>query len=390
MVLKKFQPARWLAFLTIAWGLVATFSAFVQNFAQLVACRLLLGLFEAGLFPGLVLYLTLFYNRKDIALRNAYLLGTAAIAGAVGGLVAYAVHPLDGTAGWRAWRWLILINGIPTILTGIAVPFVLPNNVETAKFLTETDRQQLVAIRSAEIGQTKSAQEFNKQDALAAVKDWKTWAFAFGSWSSNCTLYAFSVFLPTIISQLGTWNIVQTQALTVPVYAVGFITYLVNARISDQTQQRGLFIIGGTLAVIFGYILLIINLNAAASLAGTFFVAAGAYTIVGMPMSWLTVNYPRYGKRATGSGIQLTIANASGVAAPFLFSNKYAPMYVPGYAGAIGMLGVGLAIWTTLHVYFRTQNRKKRNGEQDHLMQGLTDEQIADLGDKSPRYMYTI
>jgi MFS family permease len=110
MVLKQLRPRWYLAALTFAWGMVATFSAFVQDFAGLVACRLLLGLFEAGLFPGLVVYLTIFYNKRQIALRTAYLFATAAISGAAGGLVAYAIGFLDnngeGTAGWRAWRWM--------------------------------------------------------------------------------------------------------------------------------------------------------------------------------------------------------------------------------------------------------------------------------------------
>ncbi|KAI9875456.1 MAG: hypothetical protein M1823_007473, partial [Watsoniomyces obsoletus] len=72
MIIKRLRPPRYLATLIFCWGIVATFTAFVQNFAGLVACRLLLGFFEAGFFPGIMLYLTMFYNRKNIALRTAY------------------------------------------------------------------------------------------------------------------------------------------------------------------------------------------------------------------------------------------------------------------------------------------------------------------------------
>lgn len=111
------------------YSLVATFSAFIQDFGGLIAIRLLLGLFEAGLFPGLVVYLTIFYNKRHIALRMAYLFTTAAIAGAVGGLVSYGIGFMDndpndasttpgdpgyvvppGTAGWRAWRWIFAVR----------------------------------------------------------------------------------------------------------------------------------------------------------------------------------------------------------------------------------------------------------------------------------------
>jgi MFS family permease len=101
MIIKKMQPARYLAGLVFCWGIVATFTAFCNNFAALVACRLLLGVFEAGLFPGVILYLSTFYNKKSVSLRNAYFYGTSAIAGALGGLVAYAIGELDYAGGWR-------------------------------------------------------------------------------------------------------------------------------------------------------------------------------------------------------------------------------------------------------------------------------------------------
>lgn len=93
------QPARYLAGLVLIWGLVATFTAFVNNFAALIVCRLLLGTFEAGLFPGVILYLSMFYNKRNVSLRQAWFYGTSAIAGALGGLVAYGalyLHPLAG------------------------------------------------------------------------------------------------------------------------------------------------------------------------------------------------------------------------------------------------------------------------------------------------------
>jgi MFS family permease len=122
MIIKRMQPARYLAGLVFCWGMVATFSAFVNSFGALVACRLLLGVFEAGLFPGVILYLSMcklpsnpskretdifiVYNKRNLALRQAYFYGTSAISGALGGLVAYAIGELDGAAGWSGWRWV--------------------------------------------------------------------------------------------------------------------------------------------------------------------------------------------------------------------------------------------------------------------------------------------
>ena len=390
MIIKRLKPARYLAGLCLCWGLVATFTAFVQNFAQLVACRLLLGLFEAGMFPGIMLFLTMFYNRQNIALRTAYFFATAAISGAAGGLVAYGVGFMDGTGGWRAWRWVLLIVGIPTALTAFVVPFVLPNSPQEAKFLTEQDKRNLIALREAEIGQTKSAQELHWDDVKHGLKDWPTYAFAICQYCSNTMLYSFSVFLPTIISQIGTWSRAQSQALTIPVYTVGALTYIVMGRLSDVTQRRAYFAIGGTLVSMLGYILLIANRGSGLSFAGCFLVATGCYTAVGTPLAWVGSNNPRYGKRALVSGLQLTIGNSAGVAAPFLFSNDTAPTYYSGYGGTLGLLTISTTLFTVLHLFWRRQNKRRADGLEDWKAEGKTEEEVAEMGDRSPRFMAMI
>lgn len=104
LVLKKFTPRRWIAFITIAWGIIATLTGLASSYGSLIACRLLLGAVEAGLFPGMNVYLTFFYSKKELALRVGYLFVSAAIAGALGGLLAFAIGNMDGIAGMHGWR----------------------------------------------------------------------------------------------------------------------------------------------------------------------------------------------------------------------------------------------------------------------------------------------
>jgi len=108
LVLKKLTPSRWIAFITVAWGIIATLTGIVQSYGGLIACRLLLGAVEGGLFPGMAVYLTFFYTKRELALRIGYLFVSAALAGACGGLLAYAIGHMDGTAGLRGWRWIMI------------------------------------------------------------------------------------------------------------------------------------------------------------------------------------------------------------------------------------------------------------------------------------------
>lgn len=111
LVLKKFRPSRWLTFITVGWGIVSTLTGIVQSYAGLIVARVFLGLLEGGLLPGLTVYLTLFYTKKEIALRISFLFISSALAGACGGLLAYGIGFLDGVRGYSGWRWIFIIEG---------------------------------------------------------------------------------------------------------------------------------------------------------------------------------------------------------------------------------------------------------------------------------------
>lgn len=247
-------------------------------------------------------------------------------------------------------------------------------------------------LRSSELGQTKSAQEFSKKDVRDGAKDWKTYAFAIGQFVGLSMLYSFSVFLPTIIQGMsnGAWDNKTVQALTVPVYFGGFAAYILCAFWSDKIQQRGIFVISGLAISLIGYVFLIINRGVGLSYTGTFIVALGLWTSTGLAFSWIVVNNPRYGKRAFASGMQITIGNISGVASPFLYATETGPAYYPGYGATLGMLALGIGLYTALHIYFKIQNKRKREGKCDNLMEGKTEDEIAEMGEHNPRYMYTI
>jgi MFS family permease len=329
----------------------------------------------------------MFYNRSNIGLRTSYFLATAAISGAVGGLVAYGVGFMDNVAGWRAWRWVILIVGIPTICTASIIPFVLPNSLEAAKFLTEQEKQDLRTLRATDMGQTKSAQELHKADVMEGVRDWKVYAFAVAQFCTNTMLYSFSIFLPTIIRSIGTWSTAEVQVLTIPVYVTGAVIYIITGRISDKIRRRGIFAIGGAATTIVGYCLLVPNYNTGMSFSGCFLVAAGCYTAIGTPLAWLTSNMPRYGKRAYASGVQLAVGTIGGVVAPFLFSTGTGPTYYPGYGAMIGIMLLAMLLFVVLHLFWKRQNTRRMRGEEDWKIEGMKEEEVAEMGDKSPRFM---
>ncbi|KAI0448201.1 DNA-repair protein rad2 [Xylaria telfairii] len=387
LVLKPIGPRRWLAFIVLVWGVIALAAGFVHNFGSLLALRVLLGAFEAGLFPGLNVYLTFFYTKRELALRVGYLFVSAAIAGALGGLLAYGIGHLDGVRGMSGWRWIMIIEGIPTIILGFMVLLFLPDDPENARFLTPEEKKLVAARQQRQYGYTKSAQQFSKKDMMKAFKDWKVWVFCVGQYGADTMLYGYSTFLPTIIKGLGSWSTAEVQLLTIPCYALGALSYMTIAFISDRKQTRGIFCVAFGAVSVIGYGLLISDTSAGVHYFACFLVATGLYVLVGLPLAWLPNNSPRYGKRTTANGLQLTIGNASGIMAPFIYPSIDAPRYITGNAVSLSLVGLAALAHGLLWFWYARENKRRDEGFIKPEHANLSEDELAELGDESPSSM---
>jgi hypothetical protein len=215
----------------------------------------------------------------------------------------------------------MILEGIPTFLLGIATWWILPDSPETAYFLTDEERTYAAARLRRQTGYTKSATEFHWADVKKCFLDWKVWLFCFAQFGADTMLYGFSTFLPTIIRAImPRASSATVQVLTIPCYALGAITYLVVAHFSDKQQKRALYSILLGVVSIVGYAMLISPSSSATHYAGCFLVAMGLYVCVGLPLAWLPTNLPRYGKRTSATGLQLSIANCAGIMSSFVSS----------------------------------------------------------------------
>jgi len=134
--------------------------------------------------------------------------------------------------------------------------------------------------------------------------------------------------------------------------------------------------------------MLVANAGAGVSYAGCFVLAFGLYVAVGMPLAWLPGNKPRYAKRALASGMQLTVGNIAGIVTPFLYSTKAAPHYFVGYGVSIACVFLSACIFTFMTFYYRHVNKTRAAGKEDSKVHGMTEDEIENLGDRSPRYIY--
>jgi MFS family permease len=173
--LKKLSPSKWISFLMFSWGIMTIGLGFTHNFAGITAVRFLLGTFEAGLFPGLVYYLTFWYRTSERSIRVAFILASATLAGAFGGAIAFGVGHMNGTHGMSAWRWLFIIEGIPSCLSSILVFFFLPDYPETVKWLS-AEEKELATTRLASEGSKGHDQGLTWREAKETLCEWRLYA----------------------------------------------------------------------------------------------------------------------------------------------------------------------------------------------------------------------
>lgn len=389
LMLQYFHPSRYLATITTLWGIIATLCGRTQNYAGILCCRIALGIVEAGLFPGLVAYMTLWYSKKEIALRIGYLFSSAAIAGAFGGLLAYAIGHMDGVAGQSGWRWIFIIEGLPSFVLGFFVWWLMADNPETAWFLSDEEKKAWATRRALDIGQTDSAQRFHKADAIEGALDWKVHLCGFAQVGVDSILYGYSTFLPTIIHGIGDWTVPEVQCLTIPCYFVGAVSYIIFSYISDKIQQRGIFIVIFSLIACVGYAILMADVSPGAHYFGCFVVAVGFYVCVGLPLAWLPTNCPRWGKRTFGTGLQLMWGNIAGVITPFVYKTHEAPTYRTGHGFTLAVTFMSACCYGYLSWYYTRINKRRDEGKEDYKIEGMTEEEIQEMGDRNPKFRYT-
>lgn len=234
-MLKRFRPSRWLAFLMFGWGVMTMVLGAVHNFGGLVAVRFLLGMFEAGLFPGIVYCLTFWYKPEERALRVALILACATLGGAFGGAIAFGVGHMNGAQSLQAWRWLFIIEGAPSCAAALLTFFYFPNFPETEKWLSAEERELATErIKGvASLGHDKIVWK----EALETLTDWRLYLHYLIYISISVPFSSISLFAPTIVSGLG-YEGLNAQLFTVPPYAIAFVVTVFVSYFSDKNEMR--------------------------------------------------------------------------------------------------------------------------------------------------------
>ncbi|KAJ5308520.1 Major facilitator superfamily domain general substrate transporter [Penicillium atrosanguineum] len=399
ILLKRLRPSIFIPLIIMSWGICMTLMGIVKNYSGLMAVRWFLGLSEAGLFPGVGYFLSCWYKRSEFGVRMAIFFSAAALAGSFGGLLAAAIANMNGIGGLAGWSWIFILEGLATFLIGIASFWCVYDFPDQATFLSPDDRKRV--LRRLAFDQQSSAEheEFKMSYFWASVKDWKTWTGAVVYMGADGSLYAFSLFVPTIISEL---------LLSVPPYAVAAVLTVTVGFLADRTRQRGLCNIGVSILGIVGFSMLLGCKTAGGRYAGVFLGAMGIYPAIANTIAWasnntegwlfyssvypqLLIDFPGVYKRGVTLGFIIGWGNLNGIVSSNIYRDEDKPRFYPGHGVVLAYLVLFLCGGSIVQYFLlRRENRKRMRGDRDQWVEGLDQSQIELLGDKRPDFIYTL
>ncbi|CAG7846391.1 Uncharacterized transporter C1039.04 [Serendipita indica DSM 11827] len=282
LLLKRFGAKVWLSILVLSFGTVCFCTAFITNFGEFMVIRILLGVAEGGMMPGVAYYLSTWYTRDELALRIGIFVSAASMAGAFGGLLATAFLsiPQISVLPHGRWRNIFLIEGAITILLGFVGFMFLPRSPDDSGFLTE--RERTIAMERIRVENAGLVEE-ESTDFELVLRAWfnmTNWICALCFLLTNISIQGMVLFMPSLIAGMG-YTEIESQLLTVPPYILASIFCIGIAWQSQRSSRRGIWILLSAPICIVGSSMLIGSPDRKVEYAGIFLLAMGGKSYTG-------------------------------------------------------------------------------------------------------------
>jgi len=339
MLLQKIGAKKTLMRITIGWGLTCVLMMFITTPTQFYVLRFLMGAFEAGFQPGVILFLTFWFPSDRRAKVFGMFMAASALAAVIGGPLAGAIlNDMQGVNGWRSWQWVFLIEGIPSVLAGIATYFYLVDRPQDAKWLTASE-QRIVQDELARDGKALGQREHG---VLAALKDGRLWLMIliyFCIVAANATLNFYG---PSVVKELGFTNPQTIGWIMAGAFLLGAGAQIANGFHSDRQREVrwhcALAVACGSLGLLATALL--IKVNAPLALLALTIAVIGTSSAI--PVFWQMPNSILSGAAAAvGVAVINSIANLAGFGAPFMLG---------AVKTATGQLSPGLLVIAAIEI----------------------------------------
>ncbi|KAF4865654.1 putative transporter [Colletotrichum siamense] len=400
MLLLKFKrPSTYMGILVTGWGTIITLTGLVQNFEGLVAVRVLLGVFESGFFPGAVYTISRWYLPHETQTRIAIFYSASALAGAFSGLLAFVIVRMDGLAGIAGWRWIFIIEGIASVVAGVATFFLLIDTPALSTRWLDADERKYLELRQYAVQgnsiRVREAEKTRKWEILRSVLlDWQLYLQALVYWSNTVPNFGMKFTMPQIIKNMG-YTSSNAQLLTIPPYIVGAISAYVSSSLSDRFKWRMPFIVFAQVLVLISFAILFskaenIQENIPACYFAIFLASVGFYPINPGGNAWTVNNLAGPTKRAQGIAYMICLGSIGGIVGSFIYREDESPKYPTGFGSSFAFAGLGVVACFVLEFLFWNINRKRDKFTEEEIRAKYSDDELQMMGDRSPLFRYTL
>ncbi len=311
LFLQKVGPRLWIARIMISWGIIASCMMFVQGAHSFYAMRLLLGISEAGFFPGMILYLTYWFPSRERARAVGKFMTATSLAGVVGAELSRVLMNLEGKGGLHGWQWLFVMEGIPSVLLGVSVLFVLADHPDDAKWLTEAEKKWLDAELQRDRDEGGATSRHDLKDAFKLPM---VWLLSVVYMLSQVGVYTVNIWMPKILDgylhvsgPAGAALVGRYGAL--PYLAAAICTVLVGWS-SDRTGERRFHIAGCLVVAVTGFAWAAYARSFSSVLCAFTLAAVGYWSMMG-PF-WVIPTRVLGGRAAAGGMAILTMVGSVG------------------------------------------------------------------------------
>ncbi len=412
MLCKYIGPAWFLPLTTLAFGAVTIGTAFCETRAQIIACRFLLGIFEAGMMPGAAYYLSRWYRHAELSFRLGMYMIMTPTAGAFGGLLASGILSLDHVGSLHGWRMIFAVEGIISAGIALIMLVIMTDNPSTARWLNAEEKELAIArVISERPAQSEVVDKMTFAKFKVGLTNPVTLVSAFVFMCSNVSVLGISFFMPTIIRTIYPGKTrVQQQLLTVPPYVVGAFCLITASYLATRFNRRQIFLMITAPTTMAGYAMLLATTNVNVRYGGVFLTAMFSYfpgSLCNAQVSANTVSdtarsvgISTNGKRHTSletidqrlTQMQTVMAGyLGGLIATWTYLPWDGPLYPIGnglnlaVSGALGLVAAGGLGW------MKFDNKKRDQvspAEKMELLAGLTDKQMEALDFKHPDFRW--
>jgi sugar phosphate permease len=316
LLLQKIGAKKTIMRITIGWGLTSIAMMSVKTPEIFYFLRFLLGVFEAGFYPGIILYLTFWFPNDRRAKAFGMFMSASALAGVIGGpLAGFIMTSLNGANGWQGWQWVFLLEGVPSVIAGVVTYFYLTDKPEQATWLSPRERD----LVHADLERDAKALGHREHSMLASLKDGKIWLmiliyFCIIAANSSLTFYG-----PTLVKEVGFTSPLAVGWIMAAAYLCGAAGMILNGFHSDKHQEARYHC---AIAAALGSVSLLVIallLKASPLLTLVMLTLAIVGTMSAIPVFWQMPNRFLSGTAAAG-GVALinSIANLAGFGAPWM------------------------------------------------------------------------